>query len=165
MKKWIHTIETNDISLEPINCMSNVRGRYVTVENIPFSFYYSVKNSSHGPRVKVTLNSDNMRPNRMSSLKLCDDWALDVNENDKRISGNDLKQMKEFFRKYLIMFLLVWEDLVSEPALGDYLEGRISLAEFIQMADFYNDKLNNIQNVKELEEFCRTNNIVNFYGN
>lgn len=124
MKRWVHTIETNDGSLQSINCMSNVRGRYVTVEEIPFSFYYSVKNSSHGPRVKVTLNSDNMRPNRMSSLKLCDDWALDVNENDKRISGNDLKQMREFFRKYLIMFLVVWEDLINEPALGDYLEGK-----------------------------------------
>lgn len=161
MKKWIH-------ATEDIVAMSDVRGKYVTVENIPFSFYYSVRNSNHGPRVKVTMNGQNMRPNKMSSLKICDDWSIDINDQDSRISSKDLNSMKEFFRKYIVLFLIVWEDLISEPDLGDYLEGKISLQEFIQDTDFYtdySDELDTIDSVTELEEFCRNNNIVNFYGN
>lgn len=76
--------------------------------------------------------------------------------------------MKEFFRKYLILFLIVWSDLVSEPELADFMEGRIDLHQFIVDTDFYEDykeDLNKIDNVADLEAFCRENNIVNFYGN
>lgn len=155
-------------SAEEIVAMSNVRGKYVKVDRIPFSFYYSVKNSNHGPRVKVTMNAEKLRPMRMSSMKLCDDWNIDRNDQDTEISGKDEKQMKEFFRKYLILFLIVWSDLVSEPELADFMEGRIDLHQFIVDTDFYEDykeDLNKIDNVADLEAFCRKNNLVNFYGN
>ena len=79
-----------------------------------------------------------------------------------------MTEMKSFFRKYLVLFLLVWEDKVSEPALGDYLEGKISFSELIEMLDFYGDyseELDDIETVDELEEFCREYKLVNFYGN
>ena len=161
MKRWIH-------ATEDIVAMSNVRGKFVVVENIPFSFYYSVRNSNHGPRVKVTMNGQNMRPNRMSSLKLCNDWSIDINDQDARISAKDLATMKEFFRKYLVLFLIVWEDLISEPELADYFEGKVTLKEFIQDTDFYNEysrELDDINSVSELETFCRDNNLINFYAN
>lgn len=161
MKKWVH-------GSEEILAMSNVRGRFIVVEDVPFSFYYSVMNGNHGPRVKVTMNSDNLRPNRMSSLKLCDDWELIQNEQDSRISAKDLNEMKQFFRKYLVMFLLVWEDYISEPALGDYFEGKISFSDFVSGLDFYGDwveEMDEIHDVAELEKFCRKYNLVNMYGN
>ena len=161
MKRYIH-------EQTEIQCMSNVRGKYVTVESVPFSFYYSVANSNHGPRVKVTMNSENMRPNRMSSLKLCDDWSLEQSDSADRISSKELKEMQSFFRRYLVLFLFVWEDKVSEPALGDYLEGKISFSELIEMLDFYSDyseELSEIETIEELEQFCREYKLVNFYGN
>lgn len=153
---------------DAIFAMSDVRGKYVTVAKVPFSFYYSVQNSNHGPRVKVTMNPEKLRANRMSSMKLCDDWSIDQNPDDARISSKDAKLLKEFFRKYLVLFLIVWCDLINEPDLRDYLEGRISLEEFITDTDFYDNyssELDTIHSVEDLEDFCRTNNIVNFYGN
>lgn len=161
MKRYVH-------STEDILAMSNVRGKYIAVEKIPFSFYYSIKNSNHGPRVKVTMDAEKLRPNRMSTMKLCDDWSIEVNELDNKISSKDEQLMKEFFRKYLIMFLLVWEDLIYEPSIADYMNGNITLKDFISNLDFYDDyksELDMVGSVAELEEFCRENNLVNFYGN
>ena len=155
-------------SQEDIFAMSNVRGKYVTVDPIQFSFYYSVKNSNHGPRVKVTTDPEKLRPNRMSTMKLCDDWSIEVNPLDNKISGKDEKSMREFFRKYLILFLLVWEDLTYEPNLADYMTGDMTLSEFIRDLDFYKEytrDLDSIETVADLEQFCRDNKLVSFYGN
>ena len=80
----------------------------------------------------------------------------------------DVEKMKEFFHKYLVLFLLVWEELADDPALGYYLEGKLDLHDFIETLDFYEEykfDLDDISSVSELEEFCRENNLVNFYGN
>ena len=149
--------------------MSNVLGRFITVEdNVPFSFYYSPRQSSHGPRVKPVLNSSNMRIGDAGTLALCGDWEFKPGRKDIHYSTKVVKSMKNFFRKYLILFLLVWDEQASDPMLGYYLEGRISLNEFIETLDFYEDyqgELDAITNVTELEEFCRRNKLVNFYGN
>lgn len=162
MKRYIY-------NSEDIMCMSDVRGRKIKVEsNVPFSFYYSAKNSSHGPRVKVAFNPDKLRIDQTGTLKLCDDWSFKSNTGE-RVSSNMMYAMKKFFRKYLVLFLLVWESKVEdEPSLGDYLEGDISFEEFIKMFDFYDEyseELDSMYNVEELEEFCREHNLVNFYGN
>lgn len=163
MKKWIH-------EKEDILCMSDVRGIKVKVESkLPFSFYYSARNSSHGPRVKITSDPTKIRLDRMGSLELTGDWDYISTKGNDEFSSKELKEIRAFFRKYLILFLLVWDKLTSnEPSLGDYLEGDITLAEFIQDLDFYDDykdDLDQIENVEELEEFCRKYKLVNFYGN
>lgn len=154
---------------DAIFAMSNVRGRYIKVESgIPFSFYYSPKNSSHGPRVKPVLDPDKMKMADAGTLKLCDDWAFKPGANDKRAASDIVQLMKQFFRKYLVLFLLVWDSQVDDPLLEDYFRGDITLAEFIQDLDFYGDyskELDRINTVSELEKFCRDNNLVNFYGN
>ena len=64
--------------------------------------------------------------------------------------------------------MLVWEGLADDPALGYYLEGRFELSDFIQTLDFYEkyqEDLDKVQTVQELEQFCRDNNLVNMYGN
>lgn len=162
MKRYIQ-------SQQNVFAMSNVLGKYIKVEdNVPFSFYYSPRNNSHGPRVKPVLNSEKMRISDAGTLALCDDWAFTPGKSDSRFSNKVVIQMKAFFRKYLILFLLVWEELADDPLLGYYLEGRAPLSEFIESLDFYNeyaDDLDQIETVSELEQFCRNNDLVNMYGN
>lgn len=114
------------------------------------------------------MNVEKLRPNKMSTMKLCDDWSIIINKEDAHITDRDVEAMKVFFRKYLVLFLLVWEDLIDEPSLGDYMEGDITLSEFIKNLDFYDEyksDLDSIADVSELEDFCRIHNLVNFYGN
>lgn len=154
---------------EDIFAMSNIRGKYIKVEkDIPFSFYYSPRNSSHGPRVKPVLNPDKMNLDDAGMLKLCDDWKFIPGTNDQHASSSIISQMKQFFRNYLILFLLVWDKHIDDPLLEDYFRGDINLNEFIEQIDFYGRHkvdLDKITSVKELEDYCRDNNLVNFYGN
>ena len=154
---------------EDIFAMSNVRGKYIKVEqNIPFSFYYSPRNSSHGPRVKVLFNPDRMRQNLAGTLKLCDDWLFVPGKDDLNVSNSKIASMKQFFRKYLILFLLVWENLLDDPDPEDYFRGDIDLHKLITLIDFYPEfakEMDEIKSISELEDFCRKNNLVNFYGN
>lgn len=154
---------------EDIFGMSNVRGKFIKVEqDIPFSFYYSPKNGNHGPRVKVRFNPNKINLDSVGTLKLCDDWEFISGPDDNHVSNSDIKTMKEFFRKYLILFLLVWDKHVDDPELEDYFRGDISLADFIRSIDFYttySNELEEINNVTTLEEFCRDTNLVNMYGN
>ncbi len=162
MKKCVH-------SSEDIFAMSNVRGKHIKVEpKVPFSFYYSPKNGNHGPRVKPILNPEKLYLDDAGTLKLCDDWEFVPGKQDEHYSSSQLREMKEFFRKYLVLFLLVWDKHISDPELEDYFRRDISLAEFIQDLDFYNDyreELDDVETVAELEQICRNYNLVNFYGN
>lgn len=164
MKRYVH-------ASEDLFAMTNVLGKFIKVEkNVPFSFYYSPKSEvmAHGPRVKPILNPNMMRTSDVGTLKLCDDWAFVPGKQDEHPSAKSIHNMKRFFRKYLVMVLLVWDQLVPDPLLGLYLEGRASLQEFIQSLDFYDEfkeGLDNISDVQELEQFCRDNDLVNFYGN
>ena len=162
MNRWIH-------SAEAVFAMSNVRGRYIKVENdIPFSFYYSPRNSSHGPRVKVIFNPDRMKQNLAGNLMLCDDWSFTPGRNDTHVSSKQISEMKDFFRKYLILFLLVWDGHSDEPDPEDYFRKDMDLHELITRIDFYDDHaedLDKVESIEELEQFCRENSLVNFYRN
>ena len=153
-----------------IMCMSDVRGRRIKVEpDINFSFYYSPRNSSHGPRVKVIFDPDRIKSAEMSNLRVCGDWRFTPNKEADKSSSKDIAQVKAFFRKYLILILIAWEDATNDQAsIRDYFEGDITLHEFIKELKFYDEyskKLDKIQTVAELEQFCRTNDLINMYGN
>lgn len=118
---------------EAILAMSNVRGKYVTVaDNLTFSFFYSPRWTHHGPRVKVVFNSDKMRREFASVQKLCNDWKFIQNKEDRRPSQSEITDMQQFFRKYLILFLLVWDMKLSEADPADYLTGRMPLDELVE---------------------------------
>ena len=164
MKRLVYSNE------DAIFGMSNVVGRFVKVEEngLPFSFYYSPCNSSHGPRVKPVLSPNRMWLDKAGTLKLCDDWEFVPGATDKHVSASLIRTMKDFFRKYLVLFLLVWDKQVADSDLGNYLEGKIDFSEFVEGLVFYNeykDELDNIDSAPALEDFCRANNLVNFYGN
>lgn len=167
MKRWIHA--NTEETLDDIFGMSNVLGKFIKVEKKPdFSFYYSPKNSSHGPRVKPIMNPEKMRLDDAGTLELCDKWEFIPGVNDQDVPSKSVNKMKRFFRKYLILFLLVWEKEANDPDLGYYLQGQLELSDFIQGLDFYKDyqeDLDNIKTVAELEQFCRDRELVNMYGN
>lgn len=152
-----------------IFAMSNVRGRYVTVEpNIEFSFYYSPKNTNHEIRVKPVFNRDRLSVDDVGTLKLTGDWEFKPGRSDKKVNSKDVEIMKQFFRKYLVLFCMVWDKQLPDPELGDYLTGRMDLHELIQQIKFYPDwdsELDSIVDVSQLEDFCYNHNLVNLRDN
>lgn len=149
--------------------MSSVIGKFIVAEkDVPFSFYYFPKNSNYGPKVKPVLNPNRMNLSGTGVLRLCGNWKFTPGPDDKHHSDADVARMRDFFRKYLVLFLLVWDTQVPDPELEDYFRGDITLKEFIHEIDFYpeySSELAKINSVSELEQFCRDNDLVNFYGN
>ena len=157
-------------SEEPIFAMSNVRGKYVVnPHNLPFSFYFSSGSGvSHGPRVKVMFNAEKLKSSLTGTLKLCDDWEFIPGVNDKSVKSDKVSEMKLFFKEYIVLFCAVWDEQMQDATLEDYFKGDITFQEMLKDLDFYNEyseSLSKIHDVKTLEDFCRSNNIVNLYGN
>lgn len=152
-----------------VECMSNVRGNKVKVQNgLPFSFYFSSSQGEHSIRVKPMFNPAKLRDDLTGTLKLCDDWEYIPGPDDKDASSKDIEDMKKFFRKYLVLFAATWDRQLMDGDVYDYLVGDISLHELIETLTFYTDyekELDSIRTVSELEDFCRANELVNLYGN
>ena len=150
-------------------CMSNVRGNKVRVQkNLPFSFYFSAQQGSHSIRVKPVFNPEKLSDSAVGTLKLCDDWKYIPGPDDKDVSSSDIAKMKKFFRKFLVLFAATWDRQIDDGTVYDYLVGDITLPELIEQFDFYEDHkadLDDITFVAELEDYCRSNNLVNLYGN
>lgn len=104
----------------------------------------------------------------VGSLKLCDDWEYVPGKLDKDVSEKDIKSMKAFFRKYVVLFCMVWDEQLQDGVLDYYLTGRISFHDLIEDIDFYTQykaELDNVQDVDQLEQFCRNNHLVNLRDN
>lgn len=143
--------------------MSNVVGNKVKVVNkLPFSFYFSPKDSNHGVRIKIVFNPSRVNEGDFGFIKLCDDWGYEPG-NNKHVSENILTEARNFFRHFLVLFCLSWEDKVNTEDVRDYFLGRISLHELITEMYFYEEysnELDKITTIAELEDWCRNNNIV-----
>lgn len=156
--------------LNDIFCMSNVRGnKVVKCPKQDFSFYFSAKQGQHGIRVKVVFNDSRLRWDKVGTLKLCDDWKYTPGPDDKHISSSQIIRMKSFFRTYLVLFCMVWDLQLEDPIVADYFEtDDVSLHDVIKEIDFYHDyeeELDKITSIQELETFCRKYNLVNFHHN
>lgn len=153
-----------------IACMSTVLGKNVKVpSSLPFSFYFSCDtNSGHDIRVKPIFNPEKMRVSKSGTLKLCDDWEYIPGSDDKNVSNKDIQDMKNFFRNNLVLFCAVWDDLLADSTLEEYLEGELGLDDIIKDLDFYSEwseNLNKISSITELEQFCKENHLVNLRDN
>jgi len=149
--------------------MANVRGAKVKVtDKLPFSFYFSGKNSSHDIRVKVLFDPEKIHIEDAGNLELHSNWDYVKGNEPRKISNKEIREMKNFFRKYLVIFCLAWDGMVNEEDCRDYFEGSISFKEFLGCLEFYKeyeDILNKISSIGELEKFCRKYNLVNFHNN
>lgn len=164
------TDSSNIENKDAILCMSNVRGQYVKEpHSLPFSFYFSSGSGvTHGPRVKPSFNPRKLKMSQAGTLKLCDDWEYVRGSEDAKVSSKDIKDMKAFFRKYLVLFCAVWDELLQDGTVAYFFTGQTSFDEMVQDLDFYEDykdDLDKIHDVESLESYCRKNNLVNMYGN
>lgn len=147
--------------------MANVLGKKVKIPHkLPFSFYFSTKNNVvHNIRVKPVFNPEKLSVNMTGTLKLCDNWEYIPGKDDYNVSNRDVAEMKAFFREYLVLFCLVWEEKLNEDDVQDYLRAFITFNELLQQIEFYTEDMDYITTIKELENYCRENDLVNFYGN
>ena len=155
---------------DAILAMSNVRGKFVKNPSaLPFSFYFSSGvEYPHSIRVKPSFNPEKLKPSMTGILKLSDDWGFIPGPNDGNISESEIAEMKAFFRRYIVLFSAVWDEQMQDGVLADYFRGDITFNEMLTDLDFYEEyrsELDTIDNVEDLEKFCREHNLVNMYGN
>lgn len=163
--------------LTQIECMSNVRGIYVkNPHELNFSFYFSGKKGDHEIRVKPLFNNRRMISSKAGTLMLHSDWKFIPGKDDKKVDSKDIEAMKEFFRKYLVFFCMVWDEQLPDPELADYFEGRVDLFELLEQFEDY-DKIKDFvekkkednspdsEIIKELTDYCKKNKLVNFRNN
>lgn len=161
-KKYTETPEETDIF-----CMSNLRGSKIVVPHkLPFSFYFSARESSHAIRVKPVFNPNRMSRNNFGTLELHGNWEYTPSPDDADVSNKQIKEMKEFFRTYKVLFAAVWEEELPEDSVQSYFQGHISWSELLSELYFYNKyeiELNGINTIEKLEEFVRENKLFNMW--
>ena len=153
--------------------MSNIRGKYVKVPHkLDFSFYFSPKNvvadkdAVHGLRVKPVFNPEKMSISKAGTLKLHSDWKYIPGEDDTDVSSKQIKEMCNFFKTYKTLFAAVWEEVLPQDALYDYLRGTITFKELLTEFDFYanyKEELADVNSIEELTDFVRINNLFNLW--
>ena len=162
--------ENNLVENEYLMEMANVVGKYVKrLNKLPFSFYFSKDDGNpHGIRVKPAFNPEKIIRKQLGELRLHGKWEYVPSDIDKDIDSREIRKMKKFFRKYLVLFCAVWDELLDEYPVQAYLRNEFTLQDVIKAFEFYDkhsDDLNNITTIEELERYCRENNLVNLYGN
>lgn len=168
MKRYIHS--TNDYDEPPaeidIFCMSNLRGKDIKIENLPFSFYFSARESSHAIRVKPMFNPNKVSKSKFGTLELHGDWKYTPGPDDKNVSQKQIREMKVFFKKYKVLFAAVWEEELQEIPVQDYFRGLISFSDLLTEFEFYEDyqkEMGCIDSIEELESFVRKNGLFNMW--
>lgn len=144
--------------------MSNLRGKYVKTDKINFSFYFSMQKAAHAIRVKVSFNDTKINESDFGVLELHGDWKFTPGKNDKNVSNKDIQNMKAFFVKYKVLFAAVWNREIYEGDVVEFFRKGITFSELLQEFNFYDayaDKMSEIQNIAELEDFVRKNNVFN----
>ena len=108
----------------------SVAGDKVKIERINFSFYYSVKNSSHGIRVKVRWNRGGCDKSNIDGFfMLHGDYEFVATKNSKFVSEDFIDEARKFLKKNRIYFALVWGNNFNGKYFDNYLKGKIGIFE------------------------------------
>lgn len=151
-------------------CMTSIRGKLVKKPNpLPFSFYFSSHGDTKYPiSVRPVFDPKRLFLSLTGYLKLYGDWEYIPGKNDRNTKEKDIEAMKQFFKDNIVLFAMVWDEQLQDGVLECYFTGLLSFHKMIQDIDFYKKyklQMDKLSTVKELEIFCRENNLVNFYGN
>ena len=149
--------------------MSNVHGKRVSVEDIDFSFYFSSKSAvdnRHGIRVKICWNREKLGQSLIDGfMELHGDYKyVPAKHPNIKPSSYDIMTARYFFKRYKVLFSAVWEELLYEDELIQYLVGKISLKELVSLLDIPKecyDKIRDVCSIKELEKLVRQYNMFN----
>lgn len=159
---YTDTDEENDIF-----CMSNLRGKDIVIPHkMPFSFFFSEKESSHAIRVKPVFNPNKISKSSFGTLELHGDWKYKPGPDDKSVSKKQVNEMIQFFREYKVLFAGVWEGVLYDSAVLDYFRGIINFSDLLKEFDFYNKykkEMDEIKDIVELEKFVRKHSIFNMW--
>lgn len=113
-----------------VSLHESVAGDKVKIERINFSFYYSVKNSSHGIRVKVRWNRGGCDKSNIDGFfMLHGDYEFVATKNSKFVSEDCIDEARQFLKKYRIFFALVWGNNFNGKYFDNYLKGKIGIFE------------------------------------
>ena len=150
--------------------MANALGNNIKKEKrLPFSFYFSSKKvvkGVHGIRVKILWNPSKMGQDSDGYMELHGDYDYISGSKRYKPSNNELGVARRFFKKYKVLFVAVWEDIIQDPSqLTMYLYGKISWKELMKQFDTGNQDWNFLittsDNEEELEQLVREEGMFN----
>ncbi len=159
----------NELNESCLMEMSNVLGKRVVTDNIPFSFYFSSKDDvPHLIRIKVKWNREKIGMDLDGYFELHGDLEyVSSNNATKTPSGKELKIAREFIRKYKVLFCAVWENKLDQDDLSQFFKGRISLQEllkyFVNISENEHNAINNCNTIGELEQCVKELMIFNMW--
>ena len=149
--------------------MSNVHGKRVKVDEIDFSFYFSSKeavSSQQGIRVKICWNRDKISHTLIDGcMELHGDYKY-VSAIHPNVYPNkyDIATARYFFKRYKVLFAAVWEGILYEDELIQFLIGNINLHDLITTFNISNEKyeiIKDVDSLKDLEKLVREHDIFN----
>ena len=115
--------------------MANVVGNDVKLEDrLPFSFYFSNKDavhSQHGIRLKVLWNPSKSPSNADGYMEMHGDYNYISGSHKYKPTGKELSILKNFCKKYKVLFSAVWEDKLDQSAAQKYFDGRLQFNELL----------------------------------
>ena len=150
--------------------MSNVVGNKVKIENggLPFSFYLSNKknvHNQHGIRVKILWNSNKSPENADGYMELHGNYDYVIGSKKYKPTEKEKEFARSIFKKYKVLFAMVWECKLNHDDLADYFKGNMSWNELLASAYNLTEKqyywVNHCKTLKELENCVREKKIFN----
>ena len=149
--------------------MSNVHGKRVKIDDIDFSFYFSSKyavSDRHGIRVKICWNREKLSHSLIDGyMELHGEYEyVSAKHPNMSPSKYDIMTARYFFKRYKVLFAAVWEGVLYEDELVQYLIGKTNLHDLISTFDIPSDDYEIIKNatsLKDLEKLVRHYNIFN----
>ena len=148
--------------------MSNVIGNKVKIERggLPFSFYVSNKNNvhnQHGIRSKVLWNSNKSPENADGYFELHGDYKYVSGSHKYKPTEKEKEFARSIFKKYKVLFAMVWECKLNHDDLADYFKGNIVWRDLLAASYGLTEKqyylINHCKDIIELEKCVRENKI------
>lgn len=151
------------------NClleMANAIGEDIVTDDVNFSFYFSDKSKcNHGIRVKIKWNPSTTSGSLDGYMKLHGDYEYVASPKASKAKGKDIKEAREFFKKYKVFFAAVWEGILDENNLQKYFDGRLNWNQLISKFKIEDEDayygINHCKDLQSLEKFIKENKIFN----
>ena len=158
--------ELKNLNEESLLEMANVTGRFVKIENIDFSFYFSKRNASHGIRIKINWNRESMTGEAEGYMELHGSYKYFQASNVKyKPNRQQIKNVQKFAKKYKVLFAAVWECKLDADMLTEYFKGRVSWGDlmnsFEHVTKDQQQTINRCEDLTELEKQVRAHDIYN----
>ena len=149
--------------------MANLRGNDIKIEDrLPFSIYFSTKSTvhnQHGIRLKVLWNPSRASASADGYIELHGNYTYTISSHKYKPTAKELAILRNFARKYRILFVAVWEEKLYDGDLQDYFRGIINFKELLSRFYDISEKqyyyINHANNLTELEEVVREYKIFN----